>query len=271
MILANHEGNPAVAGDLREAGERVSPNRLAAEGPLHEMGAIQIINSDSQGMGRIGEVIRRTFQLADVMKRWRASELAEGLPVAPTGSRLPSAPPADGSPADNERVLRYLAKITTEPARTHGLLHEVGTLAPGRLADIVLWDPRFFGVKPQTILKGGWLAWGQVGEGNASSTLSQPVTYGPWFTGLPDGAPAVSVTFASQSAIDDGVRERVGSRRRFVAVEGCRSAHRDRLVSNRASPAIAVDPVDGTVTLNGKAIRSEPTDRVPLSRRYLLA
>ncbi len=133
---------------------------MAAEGPLHELGAIAIVNSDSQGMGRIGETLRRTIQLAHVMKAWRASSAAEGLP----GLAASSTDPYD----DNERVLRYLAKCTIEPAITHGLAGEVGSLAPGNLADIVLWKPAFFGAKPELVLKAGYPAWGPLGEGNAS-------------------------------------------------------------------------------------------------------
>ncbi len=176
MILMVHGGNPEVPGDVEAATERVRPVTMAAEGPLHDLGAISIINSDSQGMGRIGETVRRTWQLAHAMKAWRASALGEGWPDVPALSR-----PAGTTPggADNERVLRYLAKHTAEPAIVHGVEGEVGSLRPGRLADIVLWEPSRFGVQPALVLKAGHFAWGPLGEGNASVEGAEPVAYAP--------------------------------------------------------------------------------------------
>src|SRR5207247_61430 len=165
MKLIVHEGNARLSEDVAAARELVHPPTMAAEGPLHDLGAIQIINSDSQGMGRIGETVRRTFQLAHVMKAWRASEAGAGWDDPPPGRRLrPSVPSGDGEPDDNERVLRYLAKVTTEPARVHGIFAEVGTIAPGRIADLVLWQASHFGAKPAMVLKGGIVAWSAMGE-----------------------------------------------------------------------------------------------------------
>ncbi len=248
MILAVHGGSVDVPEDVAAARERIHPGSMAAEGPLHDMGAISIINSDSQGMGRIGETVRRTWQLAHVMKAWA------------------------GEPAghDNDRVLRYLAKYTVEPARTHGIAAHVGSLEPGRLADIVLWDPRYFGVKPLLILKAGIFAWGALGEGNASVEGTEPVRYGAHWGGTGGAGAALSTTFVSQAALDAGIGEHLDSGRRFVAVEGTREVQRSSLLHNRAVPAIDVDPADATVTLDGARLAVAPVTDVPLSRRYLL-
>ncbi len=221
---------------------------MAAEGPLHDLGAISIVNSDSQGMGRIGETIRRTWQLAHVMKMW-------------AGERTDD---------DNDRVLRYLAKYTIEPARTHGVEREVGSLAPGRLADIVLWRPTLFGVKPELILKAGHFAWGAIGEGNATVESAEPRRYGPHWGALGKAASALSTTFVSRAALEAGIRERLGSHRRFVAVDGTRTALRRSLVHNTAVLPVHVDPNDGVVTLDGSVLAADPVSEVPLSRRYML-
>ena len=248
MILAVHGGNPDVAEDVAVARERIHPASMAAEGPLHDMGAISIINSDSQGMGRIGETVRRALQLAHVMKAHEGS--------APEH--------------DNERVLRYLAKVTLEPALTHGIEAEVGSLQPGRLADLVLWEPQNFGVKPWLVLKAGYPAWGAIGEGNASVESAQPVRYGPHWGATGDAGRELSTTFVSQAAMEDGIRERLGSKRRFVPVSGTRSIRRSSLARNRTVAPVDVDPRDGTVTLNGEVLAVEPVAEVPLNRRYLL-
>ncbi len=272
MILATHGGSAAVPEDVEAALERIHPATMAAEGPLHDLGAIQIVNSDSQGMGRIGETVRRTFQLAHAMKRWRASDAGSGWPEAPGVRRWTSAPePTDERPDDNERVLRYLAKVTVEPAIVHGIAAEVGSLAPGRMADVVLWRPEHFGVRPELVLKAGAFSWGALGQGNASVEGVQPVRQGPHWGGTGRAPASVSTTFVSRTALDLGIRERLGSRRRFVAVQGTRGLSRDSLVANRAAPMIRIDLRDGTVTLDGRVLAAEPVAEVPLSRRYLLA
>lgn len=274
MILAVHGGSVDAPEDVEAALERIHPATMAAEGPLHELGAISIVNSDSQGMGRIGETVRRTFQLAHAMKGWRTSELGVDRPEAPRVRRLEPPPVAsdDGpGPDDNERVLRYLAKVTVEPALTHGIGAEVGTLAPGRLADVVLWHPARFGVRPELVLKGGWFAWGAIGQGNASVEAAEPIRYGSHWGAMGEAAPRLSVTFVSRAALDSGIRGRLGSHRRFVAVQGTRSVRREELVANRAVPQIEVDRIGGTVRLDGRVLACEPVDEVPLSRRYLLA
>ena len=258
MKLIVHEGNPALADDIVAARELVHPATMEAEGPLHDLGAISIVNSDSQGMGRIGETVRRTFQLAHAMK-------AAAIQTEGGNDR------DDNDRDDNDRVLRYLAKVTEEPARVHGISDDVGSLSPGRLADLVLWEASHFGVKPVMVLKGGVVAWTAMGEGNASVHGAEPTRYGPdWgSTGL---APArVSTTFVSAAAIDAGIARTLGTRRRLVAVRGTRAIRRDGLARNRTVPPIEVSVTDGTVTLDGRVLRTDPITEVRLSRRYLLA
>jgi urease subunit alpha len=268
MILSVHGGSPFVPEDLDAARERVHPATMSAEGPLHELGAIQIVNSDSQGMGRIGETVRRTFQLAHAMKRWRENAEGRNMPAAPFASRLRD---EAMDAADNERVLRYLAKVTIEPAIAHGISAEVGTLAPGRLADIALWRPGWFGVRPELVLKGGVFAWGAIGEGNATVEGAQPVRSGPHWAATGRAAASVATTFVSRAALDAGIRERIGSRRRFIGVERTRGLTRGSFVANRAAPPIDVDRSDGTVWLHGNVVAAAALDDVPLSRRYLLS
>ncbi len=267
MILMVHGGNPDVEGDVEAAARAGPPVTMAAEGPLHDLGAISIINSDSQGMGRIGETVRRTWQLAHAMKAWRASDLGTGWPEAPA---LPRPERTTAGGADNDRVLRYLAKHTTEPAIVHGVADEVGSLRPGRLADIVLWEPARFGVQPALVLKSGHFAWGLLGEGNATVENVEPVRSGPHWAATGTAPATVATTFVSEAALDAGIRERLGSARRFVAVHDIRGVRRDSLVANRAVPMIDVDPGDGAVRLDGRNLRCEPVEEVPLNRRYLL-
>jgi urease subunit alpha len=264
MTMLNHGTSWAVPEDVALLLERLHPATMAAEGPLHELGAIAIVNSDSQGMGRIMETVRRTFQLAHVMKAWRASEAGAGVATA---AGLAPDPDVDD---DNERVLRYLAKVTLEPAITHGISEHVGTLAAGRVADIVLWRPAFFGAKPEYVLKAGHYAWGPLGEGNATVERAEPTRYARDFAGLSHAAPSVAVTFVSASADPERLRRRLDSGRAFVAVTGCRGLTRASLAWNRATAGIEVDPVDGRVTLGGVPVAAEPATDLPLSRRYFL-
>ena len=258
MILLVHGGSIDSPGDVAAARERIHEATMAAEGPLHDLGAISIVNSDSQGMGRIGETVRRTFQLADAMKAWRATEAGAGWPGA------------DQSGDDNARVLRYLAKVTVEPARVHGLEAEVGSLSPGHLADVVLWRPAAFGVRPEIVFKSGYWAWGALGEGNASVEGAQPVRYRPHWGALGGAAATLGTTFVSNAALDAGFARRHGTRRRVVAVRDTRTVRRDGLVRNTAVPSIAVDAADGTVTLAGRVLAAPPATDLPLNRRYLL-
>ncbi|HEX3264566.1 MAG TPA: urease subunit alpha [Candidatus Limnocylindrales bacterium] len=267
MTVLNHGASFGVAEDLALIRERLHPATMAAEGPLHELGAIQIVNSDSQGMGRIGETVRRTFQLAHAMQAWRSSEAGSGHPGLPA---LP-ARPSDGRPAaDNARVLRYLAKVTAEPAIVHGISGHVGSLLPGRLADIVLWSPAYFGAKPELVLKGGFLAWSPLGDGNATVERSEPTRFAPEWAGLAHAAPSVSLLFVSSSADRNEIRQRLDTGREIVAVTGCRGLTRESLLLNRATAPVEVDPRDGRVTLAGRPLETTPLKEVPLSRRYFL-
>jgi urease subunit alpha len=264
MIVLNHGASFGVAEDLALVRERVHPATMAAEGPLHELGAIAIVNSDSQGMGRMMETVRRTLQLAHVMASWRRSPAGldhPGLPAEP-----------DDAFDSNLRVLRYLAKVTIEPAITHGISDHVGSLAPGRLADIVLWCPAFFGVKPELVLKSGYAAWAPLGEGNASVERAEPTRYRADWGGSGRAAASLSTTFVSaRGAADRGLRTRLeASGRSVVAVSGTRGLTRDSLARNRATAAIEIDPADGRVTLAGRPLAAEPVTDLPLNRRYFL-
>ena len=270
MIMIVHETNPAIPDDVAAAVERVRPWTMAAEGPLHELGAIQLINSDSQGMGRIGETVRRTWQLAHAMKAWRQTDDGRGWPDAPM-TRRERVRTDDHDNDDNERVLRYLSKYTTDPAVVHGLAGEVGSLAPGRLADVVLWHPASFGVRPAAVLKAGVVAWGPTGSGNASVHLAQPTRLGADWGGVGSAPSRLSVIFASAAAADRGLDRTLGTRRRVVAVRGTRGLTREALTANRATAAIEVDGDRSEVRLDGRPLRSDPVDVVPLNRRYLLA
>jgi urease subunit alpha len=249
MIVLNHGAAFGVEEDVALIRERVHAATMAAEGPLHELGAIAIVNSDSQGMGRMMETVRRTFQLAHVMRGW------DGTPP--------------GDPFDaTERVLCYLAKVTVEPAITHGIAEHVGSLQPGRLADMVLWEPGSFGVKPALVLKGGLAAWAPLGEGNASVEGAEPTRYRPDWAGRARAAASVSATFVSSAATGSPELRRHG--REVIAVRGTRGLSRESLVRNRSTAPIEVDVGDGRVTLDGRPLAVGPVAEVPLSRRYFL-
>jgi len=268
MTVLNHGASFGVPEDLDLIRERLHPATMAAEGPLHELGAIQIVNSDSQGMGRIMESLRRTIQLAHAMKAWRSTAAGMGHPGLPPDEG-PASDSGDG-PDDNARVLRYLAKVTIEAAITHGVAEHVGSLRPGRLADIVLWKPAYFGVKPEAIVKGGHLAWSPLGEGNATVERAEPTRYAPEWAGMAHGAPSVSVLFVSAVADRAALGRRIDTGRQLLAIGGCRGLTRASLVLNRATAPVEVDPVDGRVSLAGRPLAVEPLTSVPLSRRYLL-
>jgi urease subunit alpha len=253
MTILNHGLTYELAEDLEMAHERVRASTMAAEGPLHELGAIAITNSDSQGMGRIGETVRRTIQLAHVMKAWSAD----------------SADPSESSD-DNARFLRYLAKCTTEPAITHGISDHVGSLRPGRLADVVLWKPGWLGVKPEVVLKSGYPAWGAYGEGNATVEGAEPRRYAPGWGGRGLAPSAVSVTFVSAGLDAREFRARLGSRRAFLPVRKTRGLTRADLWLNKSTAAIEIDPLTGDVTLDGKPLAVAPATDLPLNRRHFL-
>ena len=260
MILAVHGGDADAPDDLAAVQERVHETSMGAEGPLHEFGAISITNSDSQGVGRMAETLRRTWQLCDAMATWRDGAGSEWGPEG--------AEPGEQR-GDNGRVLQYLAKYTVEPARVHGVLGEVGTLRPGVLADIVLWRPEMFGVKPELVLKAGFEAWGPMGGGNGSVERVQPVTYGgQWGATGRSGAP-LATTFVSALAQEQGFGR--GSRRRVTAVTGTRGLLRGDLLLNRGVPTLEVDVRDGRVSIGGRHLTSPPVDAVPMNRTYFLS
>jgi len=251
MLMVCHHLNPAVPEDLAFAESRIRPSTIAAEDVLHDMGAISIIGSDSQAMGRVGEVILRTWQTAHVMKARRGSL------------------PGDGE-ADNHRARRYVAKYTICPAVAHGLDHEVGSVAVGKLADLVLWDPKMFGVRPHVVVKGGVIAWAQMGDANASIPTPQPVFARPMFGASPRVAAATSLTFVAQAALDDGLTERLALSRRLVASADTRHRGKVDLPENDAMPSITVDPDTFAVRINGELITEQPVSVLPMAQRYFL-
>ena len=251
MLMVCHHLNPAVPEDLAFAESRIRPSTMAAEDVLHDLGAISIIGSDSQAMGRVGEVILRTWQTAHVMKARRG------------------ALPGDGA-ADNHRARRYVAKYTICPAVAHGIDAEVGSVEPGKLADLVLWEPAFFGVRPHLVIKGGMIAWAAMGDANASIPTPQPVLPRPMF-GAYGGAPAAtSVAFVAPTAIEDGLADRVAVRRRLLPVADVRRRGKADLPLNDAQPRIEVEPDTFTVRVNGEVVEPEPATELPMAQRYFL-
>jgi urease subunit alpha len=251
MLMVCHHLNPAVPEDLAFAESRIRPSTIAAEDVLHDMGAISIIGSDAQAMGRVGEVIMRTWQTAHVMKRRRG------------------ALPGDGA-ADNQRARRYVAKYTICPAVAHGLDHEIGSVAIGKLADLVLWDPRFFGVRPHVVVKGGFIAWAQMGDANASIPTPQPVFARPMFGTSPRAAASISLTFVAQAALDDGLEGRLGLSRRLAPSADTRQRGKADLPENSAMPTIEVDPDTFAVRVDGELIEEQPATELPMAQRYFL-
>jgi len=255
MIVAVHRLSPQIETDVAAARDRIRASTIAAEDVLHDLGAIAIMSSDSQGMGRIGEVISRTWQLAHRMKELRGG----GFDVE------------TGEGDDNLRVLQYLAKYTLNPAIAHGLAHQVGSLEPGKLADIVLWHPAFFGAKPQAVIKGGFVAWAPVGDGVGSTRTSQPLIYRPMFGGLGLTPSSISLNFVSQAALDAGFVSRHTFRRQAVAVENTRQTFKADMRYNTSSPDVHVDPNSLEVSIDGEVVDSPPAETLPLTQRYFVA
>jgi urease subunit alpha len=250
MLMVCHHLSPNVPEDVAFADSRIRPETIAAEDVLHDLGAISIMSSDSQAMGRIGEVICRTWQTADKMKRQRG----------PLGGEK------DGS--DNLRVRRYIAKYTINPAIAHGIASQVGSIEVGKMADLVLWKPAFFGVKPELVIKGGFIAGAMMGDGNASIPTPQPVIARPMFGSYGGALPASSVHFVSQAGLAGGAL--AGLARPSVAVRGCRTLTKRDLVLNDALPKIEVDPESYEVRADGELLVSEPADVLPMAQRYFL-
>ncbi|HXJ81122.1 MAG TPA: urease subunit alpha [Candidatus Methylomirabilis sp.] len=248
MMWSVHGMNPRVPSDRLMIADRVRDSTMRAESVLHDLGAISIINSDSQGMGRIGESIRRTWQLCHQMKLVRGG----------------------ASSHDNARILQYLAKCTINPARAHGIHRWVGSLEPGKIADIVLWRPEFFGVKPELVIKGGYVAWGALGEGNASIPQSEPILYGAHWGAEGVAATSLSVNFVSAAAAAGDFRRQTRSRRRTLAVSGIRQVGKRHMLYNQANPRIAIDPRTAEIRIEGEPLPPLPDQDLPLNRRYFI-
>ena len=251
MLMVCHHLNPSVPEDLAFAESRIRPSTIAAEDLLHDIGAISMIGSDAQAMGRIGEVVLRTWQTAHVMKRRRGALEGDGA-------------------ADNTRVRRYVAKYTICPAVAHGLDHEVGSIEVGKLADLVLWEPAFFGVRPHAVVKGGMIAWAAMGDANASIPTPQPVLPRPMFGASPAAAAATSVHFVAPQAIEDGLADRLAVNRRLVAVGDVRKIGKADMPLNEALPRIEVDPDTFTVRIDGDVWEEQPATELPMAQRYFL-
>jgi urease subunit alpha len=251
MLMVCHHLNPRLPEDLAFAESRIRASTMAAEDVLHDLGAISMIGSDSQAMGRVGEVILRTWQTAHVMKQRRG-------PL-----------PGDG-PADNFRAARYVAKYTIAPAVAHGLEAYVGSVEPGKLADLVLWDPAFFGVRPHLVIKGGVIAWAEMGDANASIPTPQPVLSRPMFGASPPTAARSSLAFVAPAAIEDGLVDRLGLLRSVEAVEDVRARGKGDMPNNDYLPAISIDPDSFAVTVDGELIEQNPPAVLPMAQRYFL-
>jgi urease subunit alpha len=247
MLMVCHHLNPSVPEDLAFAESRIRPTTIAAEDVLHDLGAISMIGSDSQAMGRIGEVIIRTWQTAHVMKRRRGALPGDGL-------------------ADNARARRYVAKYTINPAIAHGMAHEIGSVEVGKLADLVLWEPKFFGVKPALVLKGGFIAWAAMGDANASIPTPQPVLARPMYGAAPRVASASSLHFVAPSAV--GLE--LGTDTPLAALSNTRAITKADMINNDALPSVTVDPDSFAVHVNGELIEPAPVTELPMAQRYFL-
>ncbi len=252
MLMVCHHLNPQVPEDVAFAESRIRPETIAAEDILHDLGVFSMLSSDSQAMGRIGEVVTRTWQTAHKMKVQRG-------PL-----------PQDSERNDNQRVKRYVAKYTINPAITHGVSQHIGSIEAGKLADLVLWRPAFFGVKPEMIIKGGFIAWSGMGDANASIPTPQPVLYRPMFGSFGSAIAPTSLTFVSQAALEAEIPQQLGLRKTAVAVEHCRDISKANMLHNAAPPHIEVDPETYEVRADGELLTCEPAEVLPMAQRYFL-
>jgi urease subunit alpha len=252
MLMVCHHLDPSIAEDLAFAESRIRKETIAAEDILHDIGALSMMSSDSQAMGRIGEVIIRTWQTADKMKKQRG--------------RLKQ----EKGDNDNARAKRYVAKYTINPAIAHGVAKHIGSVEPGKLADLVLWSPAFFGVKPDCIIKGGTIVAAPMGDPNASIPTPQPVHYRPMFGAFGRARTASSLVFVSKAAAKGRLRARLGVEKQFVAVENTRKISKRSMVHNGATPKITVDPETYEVTADGELLTCAPAEVLPMAQRYFL-
>ncbi|HRJ68701.1 MAG TPA: urease subunit alpha [Beijerinckiaceae bacterium] len=251
MLMVCHHLDPSIAEDLAFAESRIRKETIAAEDILHDIGALSMMSSDSQAMGRIGEVIIRTWQTADKMKKQRG-------PLAGDGA------------SDNARAKRYVAKYTINPAIAHGVSRHIGSVEAGKLADLVLWSPAFFGVKPDMVLKGGVIAMATMGDPNASIPTPQPMHYRPMFGAYGKARTGSSLTFVSKAALDDGLAGRLAVAKRLVPVENCRAIGKASMIHNGATPRIDIDPETYHVRADGELLVCEPASVLPMAQRYFL-
>ena len=252
MLMVCHHLSRDVPEDVAFAESRIRGETIAAEDVLHDLGALSMISSDSQAMGRVGEVWIRTWQTADKMKRERGA--LEG----------------DDPASDNRRIKRYVAKVTINPAIAHGVSDHVGSVETGKLADLILWKPAFFGVKPELVLKGGFIAYAQMGDANASIPTPEPVLPRPMFGALGSAIQATSLTFVSALAAENDVAGRLGLRKPVIAVHGTRGIGKDAMVNNSYLPAVEVDPETYEVRVDGELVTSRPARELALAQRYFL-
>jgi urease subunit alpha len=253
MIMVCHHLSPDIPSDVAFAESRIRAETIAAENVLQDLGVISMFSSDSQAMGRIGECWLRAIQTADAMKSGRG--------------KLPEDAPGN----DNFRVLRYAAKITINPAITHGIAHVLGSVEVGKVADLVLWEPAFFGAKPKLVIKNGFINWGLMGDPNASLPTPQPVYYRPMFGAFGDALPATCMTFVSGAAHSAGIGERLGLRRQVVAVRNTRKIGKRDMVRNSGTPQIDVNPETFAVTVDGKHATVAPAKTIALNQKYFFS
>lgn len=253
MMMVCHHLNPLVPEDVSFAESRIRGETIAAEDVLHDTGVLSMMSSDSQAMGRVGEVTTRNWQTADKMKK-----MAGPLPED------------SDSKNDNFRVKRYISKITINPAITHGISDYVGSLQPGRLADIVIWSPQFFGIKPKMIIKGGFIAYSLMGDPNASIPTTEPVIYRPMFGSFGQAIHATSYTFTSQLALENGIESQINSKKKLVPVRNCRSVTKKDMLYNAQTPKIEVNPETYEVKVDGKLATIDPVSKISMARLYNL-
>ncbi len=252
MLMVCHHLDPALPEDVAFAESRIRRETIAAEDILQDMGALSIMSSDSQAMGRVGEVVIRTWQTAHKMKQQRGSL------------------PGDPATHDNARIKRYIAKYTINPAITHGIASHVGSIEVGKLADLVIWNRNFFGVKPERVYKGGMIVWSQMGDPNASIATPEPVYGRPMYAGMGGALAATSLIFTSRAALEDGLPEKLGIKKPMIAVEGTRQVGKRDMKLNDAMPHLEVNPETYDVRADGELLTCEPAAVLPMAQRYFL-